>query len=57
MFWINEKNAIDKIKNLQKREEIEEILESQLGTEIIMNFIHNKDKSSREIDLTVISEK
>jgi len=56
MFWINEKNAVDKIKNLQKREEIEEDLESQLKTEIIINFIHNKDKSSREIDLTVISE-
>lgn len=56
MVWINDKNVMDKIKNLQKRVEIEKDLENRLGTEIIVNFIHNKDKSSREIDLTVISE-
>ena len=56
MVWINEKNAISKIKTLQKREEIEEQLGTELGTDIIVNFIHNEDKSSREIDLSIISD-
>jgi HD superfamily phosphohydrolase len=56
MVWINDINAMEKIKTLQNRKEIEKQLETDLGTEIIVNFIHNKDKSSREIDLAVISD-
>jgi hypothetical protein len=56
MVWINDQNAMEKITTLRKREEIEKLLETELGTEIIVNFIHNKDKSSREIDIAVISD-
>ena len=45
MVWIDDEKAIDKIKTLQKRREIEKRLETELGIEIIVNFIHDNDKS------------
>ncbi|MGP8256477.1 MAG: HD domain-containing protein [Methanoregula sp.] len=56
MVWIDDEKAIDKIKTLQKRREIEKRLETELGIEIIVNFIHDNDKSSRKIDLAVITD-
>lgn len=53
MFWIEDKDVIDKIIDLKKRNEIENDLQSNFG-KVILYYIYDKNKSSRNIKLNTL---
>lgn len=54
MFWIDDKDVIDRITDLKKMNKIENDLQSTFG-KVILNYIYDKNKSSRNIKLNTIS--
>lgn len=51
LTWIQDQKGIEKILNMKQREKIEEELSHELGKEIILYFISDKNRSEREIEI------
>lgn len=56
LYWVDDREAIGVLKDRKRRADIEEDLEGLLGKHVILYHIHDKNKSSRPIELQTIGE-